>query len=255
MYIFSHFPHCQEILLIGSSATKILHLLVSYERMGIDDNFVRSWTNKQEWHLFSKTPQIKNICLLSFWGTCPFGYIFKKQQQKRGIYRPTRCLAPGAFRRNWSRRWIFFSGKKNKRFSTIFPIVNAWCYFISDFKGKVELQTHSSLQPPKSRINTRHPYSRSHGLKLWTSFAKRQLLKTTNMHNTESSGFQLLSQKGLIPHKVKPGSPTTCMVNDLYLCTTASEQDVEKRMKRRWEKGEGRGRARTLLYWSQCHCK
>lgn len=66
MYIFSHFPHCQEILLIGSSATKILHLLVSYERMGIDDNFVRSWTNKQEWHLFSKTPQIKNICLLSF---------------------------------------------------------------------------------------------------------------------------------------------------------------------------------------------
>lgn len=66
MYIFSHFPYCQEILLIGSSATKILHLLVSYERMGIDDNFVRSWTNKQEWHLFSKTPQIKNICLLSF---------------------------------------------------------------------------------------------------------------------------------------------------------------------------------------------
>ena len=49
------------------------------------------------------------------------------------------------------------------------------------------------------------------------------------MHHSESSGFQLLSQKGLIPHKLKPGSLTTCMFNDLYLCTTASEQDVEEK--------------------------
>jgi len=255
MYIFSHFPYCQEILLVGSSATKILHLLVSYKRKEIGNNFVRNRNDKQERHLFFKTPQIKNICLLSFWGTCPFGYILTTTTKQRDLQSHQMVGTWTLCKELLKKMDIFFSGNRKKKLSKTFPIVTAWCYFISDFKGRVELQTHYSLQPPKLKISTRHPYPRSHGLKLWTSFAKRQLLKTTNMHNSESSGFQLLSQKGLIPHKVKPGSPTTCMFNDLYLCTTASEQDVEKRMKRRWEKGEGRGRERTLLYWSQCHCK
>lgn len=57
------------------------------------------------------------------------------------------------------------------------------------------------------------------------------------MHHCESSGFQLLSQKGLIPHKLKPGSPRTRMCNDLYLCTTASEQDVEEKNEKEGERG------------------
>lgn len=69
------------------------------------------------------------------------------------------------------------------------------------------------------------------------------------MHLSESSGFQLLSQKGLIPHKLKPGSLTTCMFNDLYLCTTASEQDVEEKNEREMGErgGEGKRKNTSLL--------
>lgn len=68
------------------------------------------------------------------------------------------------------------------------------------------------------------------------------------MHHCESSGFQLLSQKGLIPHKLKPGSPRTRMSNDLYLCTTASEQDVEEKNEKEGERGgEGKRKKHFLL--------
>lgn len=74
------------------------------------------------------------------------------------------------------------------------------------------------------------------------------------MHHCESSGLQLLSQKGLIPHKLKPGSLRTRMFNDLYLCTTASEQDVEEKNEKEGERG-GEGKRKNTFYWSQCHCK